>query len=246
MTEKPCQGKRAPQSQAFGQGAELCCSLIQSSDTGPSWPGCWVVCLKLPASGEERVWAELGLWLLPLVLHRVAGAPPGFSCSGPHVCCPSAVGLASKCDCSLRHKLCTTKTVLGCSTGSFYYPAYFKIFWFYDPAFILWLNARFLCPSNSFVFPLTSSVHSNMYVLEQIQHKVPEEALKVRVAGCGIYIFFLNLSILVMVKQSEILKSSWWQWNVSKYETLLGFGLNKTLLWGEIHFPVISILISLC
>lgn len=47
-----------------------------------------------------------------------------------------------------------------------------------------------------------------MYVLEQIQHKVPEEALKVRVAGCGIYIFFLNLSILVMVKQSEILKYS--------------------------------------
>ncbi|NXR49575.1 C170B protein, partial [Hippolais icterina] len=30
----------------------------------------------------------------------------------------------------------------------------------------------------SFVFSLMNSVHSNMYVLEQIQHKVPEEALK--------------------------------------------------------------------
>ncbi|NXC45862.1 C170B protein, partial [Penelope pileata] len=36
----------------------------------------------------------------------------------------------------------------------------------------------FLSASDSFAVSLMNSVHSNMYVLEQIQHKVPEEALK--------------------------------------------------------------------
>ncbi|KAF4792549.1 Centrosomal protein of 170 kDa protein B [Turdus rufiventris] len=52
----------------------------------------------------------------------------------------------------------------------------------WDSGFV-WVYAvgcmkRFLCPSNFSLFSLMNSVHSNMYVLEQIQHKVPEEALK--------------------------------------------------------------------
>lgn len=156
--------------------------------TGPPWLGNWGVCLKLLArwrgSGCELSWDSgcsprscTGL----LVLLQASPAPVPMS-AAPQLSWvwPANMIVHSQ-------KLCMTKAVLGCSTGNFYYPAYFKAFWLYDPVYFLWLNARFLCPSNFSLFSLMNSVHSNMYVLEQIQHKVPEEALKVRVAGCSAF-----------------------------------------------------------
>lgn len=94
-------------------------------DTGPSWPGYWVVCLKLPANGKEQGVSWAGALVAP------PGPAQSCSCSSrllllmSPACCPSVVvGLASKCDCTLCHKLCMTKTMLDCSTGNFYYPAY--------------------------------------------------------------------------------------------------------------------------
>lgn len=156
------------------------------------WPTLAGKLRGLPEAASQveriRVWAELGFGCSPrsctglLVLLQASPAPVPMS-AAPQLSWvwPANMTVHSQ-------KLCMTKAMLGCSTGSFYYPAYFKTFWFYDPVFFLWLNARFLCLSNSSLFSLMNSVHSNMYVLEQIQHKVPEEALKVRVAECSAFL----------------------------------------------------------
>lgn len=103
----------------------------------------------------------------------------------------------------------------------------------YFMLFSLWLNTRFLSASDSFGVSLTRSEHSNMYVLEQIQHKVPEEALKVRVCGykgcvgAGVVPF----GALVMIMLPEVLKYSGKMFHVVMLS--LDWGLPKLYFDGR-------------
>lgn len=159
-----------------------------------SWPGCfgW--------GAGSRVRAEPGLCLLP---HSV----PSCLCSPEllhYSCCMPLSSWVLTENTVVPSIAKYTQQRLSCYATE----AAFSTSCCYFMMFSLWLNTWFLSASDSFGVSLTSSVHSNMYVLEQIQHKVPEEALKVRVCGykgcvgAGV----VSFGALVMIMLPEVLK----------------------------------------